>query len=87
MSKVWDLNDTSKHWEIERQIESLMYGGKTRMYNGVYPNSIEDVRINSDGTADVDLFGTDSNDEKGHYHYHLKLYEDGSFEIRNCHKS
>jgi len=85
MSKQWDLTDTSKHWDIERQLKGMLEG-KYRSYNGVYPDSVEDVRINSDGTADVDLFGIDTNDEKGHYHFHLKLYEDGTFDIRDCHK-
>ncbi len=85
MSKKWDLSDTSKHWDIEAQLKGMLEGSY-RSYNGVYPNSVENVKINSDGTADVDLFGTDTNDRKGHYHFHLKLYEDGSFDIRNCHK-
>ncbi len=87
MSKIWDLSDTSKHCSIEDQLKGMIYGSsKIRYYNGVYPNSVEDVVVHSDGTADVDLYGTDQNDRKGHYHYHLKLYEDGTFEIRNCHK-
>ena len=87
MSKQWDLSDSSKHWDIERQLKSMLVGSsKVRYYNGVYPDSVEDVTVHSDGTADVDLYGTDSSDRKGHYHYHLKLYEDGTFEIRNCHK-
>ena len=85
MSKKWDLSDTSQHWDIERQLKGMLEGSY-RSYNGVYPNSVEDVEINSDGTADVDLYGTDENDRKGHYHFHLKLHEDGTFEIRNCHK-
>ena len=82
MSKQWDLSDTSKHWDIERQLKGILEGSY-RSYNGVYPDSVEDVTVNSDGTADVDLYGRD---DKGHYHFHLKLYEDGTFELRNCHK-
>ncbi len=85
MSKQWDLSDTSKHWDIEQQLKGMLEG-KYRSYNGVYPDSVEDIRINSDGTADVDLYGTDESDRKGHYHFHLTLHEDGSFDIRNCHK-
>ena len=87
MAKVWNLSDTSQHWSIERQLKAMLQGSsKIRYYNGVYPDSVEDVTVHSDGTADVDLYGTDQNDRKGHYHYHLKLYEDGTFDIRNCHK-
>lgn len=82
----WNLSDTSQHWDIERQLKAMIEGEKYRSYNGVYPDSVEDVRINSDGTADVDLFGKDENDQKGHYHFHLKLYEDGTFSLRDCHK-
>ena len=82
----WNLSDTSQHWDIERQLKAMIEGEKYRSYNGVYPDSVEDVRINSDGTADVDLFGKDENDQKGHYHFHLKLYEDGTFTLRDCHK-
>ena len=85
MAKKWDISDTSKHWDIERQLKGMLEGSY-RSYNGVYPNSVEDVTINSDGTADVNLYGTDDNDKKGHYHFHLKLYEDGTFDIRDCHK-
>jgi hypothetical protein len=81
----WDLDDTSKHWDIERQLKGMLEGSY-RAYNGVYPNSVENIKINSDGTADVDLFGKDEHDESGHYHFHLKLYEDGTFDIRDCHK-
>lgn len=73
-------------WEIEQQLEAMMYGEKVRMYNGVHTDSVEAVTVHSDGTAEVDLFGTDANDKKGHYHFHLVLYEDGTFSIRNCHK-
>lgn len=82
----WDYADTSKHWEIERQLRSMIEGNKTRFYNGVYPDSIEDVKIHSDGTAEVNLFGTDTNDAKGYYHFNLQLYPDGTFTIKNCHK-
>ena len=47
MSKVWDLSDTSHHWEIEDQLKGMLEGSY-RAYNGVYPDSVEDVTINSD---------------------------------------
>ena len=81
----WDLDDTSKHWDIERQLKGMLEGSY-RSYNGVYPDSVEDVHVNSDGTADVDLYGKDSSDRKGHYHFHLNLYPGGDFTIINCHK-
>lgn len=86
MSKRWDLSDTSKHWDIEQQLIAMLEGGKVRYYNGVFEGSVEDVVINDDGSADVDMYGADNNDPKGHYHFHLKLYEDGTFDIKNCHK-
>ncbi len=86
MSEYWDCSDTSKHWDIERQLKAMIEGDRYRSYNGVYPDSVEDIYINKDGTADVDLYGRDSNDRKGHYHFHLKLYPGGNFTIINCHK-
>ena len=86
MSKYWDPTDTSQHWEIERQLKAMIEGDKYRSYNGVYPDSVEDVYIHSDGTADVDLYGRDTNDRKGHYHFKLRLYTDGTFTLENCHK-
>lgn len=86
MAKYWDCSDTSKHWEISRQLKEMIEGNRYRSYNGVYPDSVEDVYINTDGSADVDLYGRDVNDKKGHYHFHLKLYSDGTFTLVNCHK-
>ncbi|MBR0134343.1 hypothetical protein IJM16_03705 [Candidatus Saccharibacteria bacterium] len=82
----WDYRDTSQHWTIEQQLTAMILGEKTRFYNGVYPDSIEDVKIHTDGTAEVNLFGTDDNDAKGYYHFNIQLYEDGTFTIKNCHK-
>ena len=86
MAKYWDCSDTSKHWTIEQQLRSMIEGSKYRSYNGVYPDSVEDVYIHTDGTAEVDLYGRDSSDKKGHYHFNLRLSPDGSFSIINCHK-
>ena len=87
MAKMWDLSDTSKHWDIERQLKAMLSGGKVRMYNGVYPDSVEDVYISPDGTAEVNLYGRDENDVKGHYHFKLMLKENGDYDIINCHKN
>ena len=87
MSKnVWDLSDTSKHWDIERQLTAMINGGKVRYYDRVFEGSVEDVRVNSDGTADVDVYGESDKDPKGHFHFHLRLYADGTFTVENCHK-
>lgn len=86
MSKRWDLSDTSKHWDIEQQLIAMLEGRKVRYYNGVFEGSVEDVVFNDDGSVDVDMYGVNNNDPKGHYHFHLKLREDGTFEIKNCHK-
>ena len=85
MSKFWDCSDTSNHWDIERQLKAMIEGDRYRSYNGVYPDSVEDIHINKDGTADVDLYGRDSSDRKGHYHFHLKLYQGGDFKIITFH--
>ena len=86
MSKQWDPADPSTHWDIERQLRAMLDGKQVRYYNGVFEGSVEDVYINSDGTADVDMYGTDNGDPKGHYHFHLKLFNDGTYVIHNCHK-
>ena len=86
MSKKWDLSDPSTHWDIERQLTAMLNGEKVRYYGRTFEGSVEDVTVHSDGTADVDLYGKDDNDKKGHFHFHLKLYEDGTFDIRNCHE-
>ena len=82
----WDLNDTSQHWDIEKQLKAMLNGGKVRYYNGVFEGSVEDVYVRSDGTADVRMFGSDNGDPKGHYHFNLQLHSDGTFTIINCHK-
>ena len=86
MSKYWDPSDPSNHWTIERQLTAMLEGGKVRYYNGFFEGSVEDVYIHTDGTADVDMYGKDNNDPSGHYHFHLKLYNDGTFTIVNCHR-
>ena len=48
--------------------------------------SLQLVIVHTDGTAEVDLYGRDSSDKKGHYHFNLRLSPDGSFSIINCHK-
>ena len=86
MSKTWDPSDPSTHWEIERQLRAMIDGKQVRYYNGVFEGSVEDVYIHSDGTADVDLYGKNNDDPKGHYHFRLRLYADGNFTIENCHR-
>ena len=85
MSKQWDPTDPNTHWEIERQIKAIMNGSKVRYYDRWFEGSVEDVYVHTDGTADVDLYGKDNNDKKGHFHFHLRLHPDGTFSIENCH--
>lgn len=85
MPKHWDPTDTSTHWEIERQIKAIMNGSRVRYYDRWFEGSVEDVYVHTDGTADVDLYGKDNNDRRGHFHFHLRLHPDGSFNIENCH--
>lgn len=82
----WDPTDPSTHWDIERQLRAMLDGTKVRYYNGVFEGSVEDVYVHSDGTADVDMYGKDNDDPTGHYHFHLRLYNDGTFSIENCHR-
>ena len=86
MSKKWDPSDPSSHWDIERQLWAMLNNQRVRYYNGVFEGSVEDVYIKTDGTAEVDMYGSNNNDPKGHYHFHLSLSPDGSFKIENCHR-
>lgn len=82
----WDPEDSSTHWDIERQLRAMLDGKRVRYYNGVFEGSVEDVYIHSDGSAEVNMYGSDNNDSTGHYHFNLMLHSDGSFTIQNCHR-
>ena len=82
----WDPRDPSTHWIIEQQLKAMINGGQVRYYDRIYKGSVEDVVVHTDGTAEVDLFGYDQYDDKGHFHFHLNLHSDGSFDVKNCHK-
>lgn len=88
MADYWDPTDRQYEWSIEKEIEEMMYRGRMRMYDRLYEGSVESVKLHSDGSADVDIYGKDDTDEKGHWHFRVRYDRDGHItDVINCHRN
>lgn len=83
----WDPKDRKYEWSIEKEMDQLIERGRMRIYDRLFEGSVENVRLHSDGSADVDVYGKDENDERGHWHFIVRYNSDGEIiEVRNGHK-
>ncbi len=88
MADYWDPTDRRYEWSIEKEIEEMMYRGRMRAYDRLFEGSVENIRLHSDGTADVDIYGKDDNDERGHWHFCVSYDKDGKIvSVINCHRN
>ena len=83
----WDPTDRSYEWSIEKELEEMISRGRFRAYDRLYEGSVEDVYLHSDGTADINVYGKDENDNTGHWYFNVAFNERGEItSVRNCHK-
>ena len=79
MAQTWDLSDPSMRWDIERELRILLETEPIRYYGGVFKGKVESLSFNCEGIAHVDMYGRNNDDPKGHYHFRLRLFPEGSF--------
>lgn len=87
MSKEWDPTDRKYEWTLEQEMDEMISRGRCRVYDRLFNGSVETVNLHSDGSADIDVYGRDDNDETGHWHFNIEFDSSGRItKIRNCHK-
>ena len=77
MSGYWDPTDPKYVWSIEKELEEMISRGRMRSYDRLYKGSVEEVKLHSDGSADVNVYGKDENDTTGHWHFVIKFDSSG----------
>lgn len=83
----WDPTDRRYEKSIEDEFEYMINHGTCRCYDRLFKGSVEDIKLNRDGTADVSVYGVDEKDEKGHWHFVIKYDERGRItKIYNAHR-
>ena len=87
MADYWDPTDRQYEWSIEKEMEEMVYRGRMRVYDRLFEGSVESVRLHSDGSADVDVYGKDDTDERGHWHFLVRYDRYGHItDVVNCHR-
>ncbi len=83
----WDPTDRQYERSITRELEDMIYRGTCRCYDRLFKGSVEDIKLKSDGSAEVSVYGKDENDEKGHWHFVVQYDERGRItKVYNAHR-
>ena len=88
MANYWDPTDQKTIWSIEKEILEMINRGRMRAYDRLFEGSVEDIRLNSDGSALISIYGKDENDERGHWHIAVRVDPNGHIlSVENCRKT
>lgn len=83
----WDPTDRKYERSVSEALEYLIERGSCRCYDRLFEGSVEDIKLKADGTAELNVYGKDDTDKKGHWHFVVEFDESGKItRVYNAHR-